>query len=73
MVDVVLLEGPALAGDEGPELPTVPRGGLLEKGAPDNVESAGGLAVVMPSVECPCRPGKEPDVDMRVGVQLDPR
>jgi hypothetical protein len=24
VVNVVLLEGPALAGDEGPELPTVP-------------------------------------------------
>ena len=71
VVKVVLLEGPALAGDEGPELPTGSYRGLLKKGAANHLEGADRLAMVMPFVVCSCRPGQEPDLEVRAGFELD--
>lgn len=72
VVNMVLFEGPALAGAEGSVLLAVIGRGLLQECAADDLECAGGLAVVMPAVVCPGRPGEEPDLEVGVGVELDP-
>ena len=72
VVYVVRPEGPAVAGEKGPVIAAASVRCLLQQGAADAEESSGGIAVVMPSGMRSCRPGEEPDLQVRAGVQLDP-
>lgn len=72
VVNVVVFEGSALAACEGAELPVVSFQGLFLQGAAQNLESAGGVPVVMPSVVGACGPGAQPDLEVRAAVELDP-
>ena len=72
VVNVVLREGPALAAGQGPADVAVTVCGLLAQGAADGEESAGGLAVIVPSGFGAGGPGQEPDLEVGAGVELDP-
>ena len=71
-VNVVRCEGPALAAGQRPTDVAVTMGGVLAQRAADGEQGTGGLAVIVPSRSGAGGPGKEPDLEVGAGVELDP-